>query len=127
LPLFYQWLRNGTPLTDGGAISGSQTAQLTIASVTNGAAFSVIIANGAASVTSATVGVTINGAPTILTQPSNCTNVAGTPASFFVSAMGTAPLVCQWTKHGLPLSNGGNIVGGGRNVLSIAIVNAWDG
>ncbi|MFO0895602.1 MAG: FG-GAP-like repeat-containing protein [Phycisphaerales bacterium] len=33
-PVLYQWKRNGVPLADGGAISGSQTATLTIQGVT---------------------------------------------------------------------------------------------
>jgi uncharacterized delta-60 repeat protein len=53
-PLIYQWKRNGSPLADGGTVSGSQTASLTLGSLTLGDAgsYSVVVTNQAGSVTS---------------------------------------------------------------------------
>lgn len=61
------------------------------------------------------------GAPSITTQPQNQTVVTNTPASFFVSAAGTAPLGYQWyfnsniisgataTNHVIASVQGGNV------------------
>jgi gamma-glutamyltranspeptidase/glutathione hydrolase len=126
LPLFYQWLRNGVPLTDGGAISGAQTPRLTVASVTNSASYSVIITNGAASLTSASAGLSVDGAPAVVIQPVNRTNLAGTLATFSVTAMGTAPLAYQWLKNGANLANGGNISGATTSALSLDSITLGD-
>ena len=50
LPLSYQWLENGTNLTDGGQISGSATSALTISNLveSNDGTYSVIINNAIA-------------------------------------------------------------------------------
>ena len=126
LPLFYQWFRNGVALADGGAISGSQTPQLTIAPVTNSAAFSVVVSNGAVSINTATVAVTVNGAPAIVVQPTSRTDVEGASATFSVTAAGTAPFAYRWTKNGAPLSNGGNISGATDSTLNLANVSEAD-
>ncbi|MEO5803984.1 MAG: gamma-glutamyltransferase [Verrucomicrobiota bacterium] len=125
LPLFYQWFKNGVPLTDGGAISGAQTPQLTVSSVTSGAAYAVTVFNGGASA-SGSADLTINGAPAIVTQPVSRANLAGTLATFSVSAIGAAPLAYQWTKNGLPLANGGNVSGATSPTLNLANVSTAD-
>ena len=43
-------------------------------------------------------------APSVVTQPMNQTVVEGQPATFSVSANGTAPLNYQWMKNGAPIS-----------------------
>jgi uncharacterized repeat protein (TIGR03803 family) len=47
LPLIYQWQENGTNLTDGGSISGSATATLTLSGVVaaNSGTYSVTVSN----------------------------------------------------------------------------------
>jgi hypothetical protein len=52
--LTYQWLRNGTPLADGGSISGAQTPTLTIdpATFADRAAYSVSVTDACSTVTS---------------------------------------------------------------------------
>lgn len=54
LPMFYQWQENGTPLADGGQISGSATTTLTISNVSaaNAGVYSVIVNNSVHSTTS---------------------------------------------------------------------------
>jgi hypothetical protein len=61
VPLFYQWQRNGTNLTDGGNISGSSTNALSLnaATATDGGNYSVIITSTYGSVTSSTVTLTV--------------------------------------------------------------------
>jgi Concanavalin A-like lectin/glucanases superfamily len=68
VPLFYQWMRNGTNLLDGGNISGSQSNVLTITGVSAIDVFNnyqVIVSNAENTVTSSQVSLsltTTNGA-----------------------------------------------------------------
>jgi hypothetical protein len=52
--LSYQWRRNGTPLSDGGPISGSATATLTIdpAAFTDAASYDVLVTDACGSIAS---------------------------------------------------------------------------
>jgi gamma-glutamyltranspeptidase len=126
LPLFYRWLSNGVPLTDGGQISGSQTAHLTVASATSGAAYSVVLTNGSMSITSSAAALTINGAPVITLQPSSRTNVVGSTVTFSVAATGAAPLAYRWTKNGTNLFDGGNISGATTTQLTVDFASLAD-
>src|SRR5439155_23394715 len=105
----------------------AQTPQLTVASVTNGAAYSVVIANGGASVTSAPAALTIDGKPAIVSQPASRTNFMGTLATFSATAIGNAPLAYQWLKNGANLADGGNISGATTSQLSVNSVTVADG
>ncbi len=126
-PFTYKWRRNGSPLTDGGNITGSASAVLTLASVSSSdaASYSVIVSNSVGSATSANAALTVNVSPVITTQPSSRTNVAGTTATFNVSATGTA-LQYQWRKNGNILSNGANVLGATSSALTISGVTATD-
>jgi len=68
----------------------------------------------------------IIGTPVLVTQPASRTNNAGTTATFFVSAAGTAPLTYQWFKGAVPLSDGGNILGSGASTLTLSNVLGGD-
>lgn len=65
-------------------------------------------------------------APTITDQPDSQTVVAGTTAVFSVSAGGTAPLVYQWRKGGVDLTNGGNVAGADTATLMLTNVQPGD-
>lgn len=72
-PLSYQWLLNGaTVLADGGLISGSQTATLSMAGVaaTNAGSYSVIVSNASGSVTSGAATLTVLSLPAANTYAS---------------------------------------------------------
>ncbi len=125
LPLFYQWFKNGVALTNGATISGAQTPQLTINSISNSASFVVVITNGAASV-SATAALSVDGAPAISVQPASRTNFAGTPATFSVTAIGNATLTYQWLKGGTNISDNGNISGATTSLLNLNSVSNAD-
>jgi uncharacterized repeat protein (TIGR03803 family) len=64
--LAYQWLDNGTNLTNGGNISGAQTSALAIANVTSASAgtYSVIVSNALASVPSSSATLTVTSVTT---------------------------------------------------------------
>ncbi len=103
LPLFYQWSTNGVPLSDGGSITGSQTSQLNISAIAQGAAYTVTVSNGAGIVTSSAANLTVDGKPAIVTQPASLTNAIGSTTTFSVSAIGNN-LAYQWMKNGSPLA-----------------------
>ena len=65
--------------------------------------YAVVVTNAAGAVTSAVASLTVLVSPTVTIQPSNQTAVAGTSASFSVTATGTAPLGYQWTFDSAPL------------------------
>ncbi len=60
-PLNYQWRHNGNDLSDGGSISGAQTAMLSIADaqVENSGAYNCVIRNGLGEATSDSVSVQV--------------------------------------------------------------------
>jgi hypothetical protein len=100
LPLTYQWFMNGTA-------SGTSSSTFSIAQTTtgqNGAQIYVKVSNSAGNAPSNTVTLTVNPAaptaPAITQQPTNATVTAGQPATFTVSATGTAPLAFQWFFNG---------------------------
>lgn len=126
-PFTYKWRRNGSPLNDGGNISGSANIVLTVANVadTDAASYSVIVSNAVGSAASSNAVLTVNAPATISTQPLSRTNVAGTLATFSVGASGTA-IQYQWRKNGTALSNGGSITGASSPTLSIANVGTSD-
>jgi hypothetical protein len=64
--------------------------------------------------------------PSIASQPLSRTNMAGTTATFSVTASGTAPLSYQWRKNGVNLSNGGSVSGVNTPTLALANVQTAD-
>ena len=64
--------------------------------------------------------------PSITTQPQSRTNLAGTTATFVVTADGTAPLSYQWLFNGTNLTDNGHIVGSQSNSLTISTVAVSD-
>ena len=64
-PLSYQWRKAGTPLTDGGNVSGAATATLTLTGIAAGdaAAYDVVVTNIFGTATSAVANLTVNTPP----------------------------------------------------------------
>ena len=100
-PLYYQWLKDGAPLADGGNVTGAGTAVLTLTGVlrADAAGYSVVVSNVLGSVTSAVARLTVID-PVISAQPVGQVRDAGQDATFNVTAAGTAPLAYQWLKNG---------------------------
>lgn len=116
----YQWFRNGTVIA--GATQASYTTPAAVLS-DSGAQFRVMAANTAGSATSSTATLTVLAsavAPTITGQPSAATITEGQPASFTVTATGTAPLSYQWYKGATPVS------GATQATLAFAAAQASD-
>ena len=100
--LTYQWRKNGVNLSNGGNISGTTTATLTINPVgtgdaaTAGAGYDCVVTESATcSTTSTRVALTVNTPPSITDQPDNATVAVGAEANFAVTATG-AGIAYQW-------------------------------
>ena len=100
-PLTYQWQKNGANIS--GATAATYTTPATSAS-DNGTQFTVLVSNGAGTVTSNVAMLSVNTAPSITNQPTSQNVTAGQTATFSVSATGTAPLGYQWQKNGAAIS-----------------------
>ena len=96
MPLTYQWQKNGANIS--GATSATYTTPATT-SADNGATFGVTVMHSTQSVASSLATLTVNGPPSITSQPSNQTVTVGQTATFSVTAAGTAPLSYQWQKN----------------------------
>jgi hypothetical protein len=105
LPLSYQWNFNGTD------IDGATNATLTLVGVqTNQAGtYLVQVTNTFGSIASSNAVLTVLVPPSIITQPTGCTNVVGATANFNVVADGTAPLNYQWSFNGTNLGGATNV------------------
>ncbi len=105
----YQWLKNGVPLADGGNVSGSNAASLTIDSVSDvdEAAFSVLVTNLTSGVTvsSASASLVVLGAPEILAATSSSAAETSEPFTISVTARGTGILTYVWEKDGVVLTS----------------------
>jgi hypothetical protein len=103
-PLTYQWQRDGNPIA--GATAAAYTTPATVLA-DSGAAFRVVVTNGAGSATSAAATLTVNAAgPTITAQPQGLSVLVGRPAAFSVTAVASSgTLRYQWRR------NGANITG----------------
>lgn len=105
-PLSFQWMKNDVSLSDSATISGSATATLTIANVSqaDAANYSVFVSNSSGSVTSAVATLVVIDPPSITTQPEGQTRSIGQSVTFSVEATGTAPLSYQWQFNATPIS-----------------------
>ncbi len=97
-PLFFQWFK------DGSSITNATNSTLTVASVLQSDAGSYIlkVSNSlATNIATRTAILTVSGSPVVLTdvtQPADQAVTEGLPATFTVAASGSAPLSYQWFK-----------------------------
>ncbi|HVT72268.1 MAG TPA: immunoglobulin domain-containing protein, partial [Lacunisphaera sp.] len=102
--LSYQWLKNGVALTDGGNVSGSATAVLTLTNIQPGdaAGYAVVVTgNGTARSAAAQLAVTVP--PTISAQPSAQSLSAGGTINLSVTATDTGDITYQWRRNGFAI------------------------
>jgi hypothetical protein len=113
---YYQWQRQAagsgawSDLSNGGGYSGATTATLRAVSAIamSGDRFRCVVSNTAGLATSNEVTLTVGSMPSITTQPTPVTVLAGQNATFFVVASGTAPLSYQWSRYGVPVPGATN-------------------
>ncbi len=104
--LGYQWYRNATNRLSGATASSYSLASAQ--STNNGDFFAVVVTNASGALTSSIAMLTVNSGavlPSITTQPTNLTVVAGQPATLVVGATGTAPLKYQWWRSSTNVSS----------------------
>ena len=104
--LSYQWSLNGA------IISGGTNATLVLTNIQpwQAGSYTVTVTNCNGPTTSSNAVLTVVGLPpTISTQPTNITALAGDNATFAVTADGTAPLSCQWTFNNTNLDDATNL------------------
>ena len=102
-PLSYQWRKGGT------GISGATAPSFTIGATAtaDSGSYDAVVSNAAGTATSAVATLQVNAvaiAPAITAQPQSLVLSAGSPATFTVTASGTAPLSYQWRKGGTGIS-----------------------
>ena len=116
-PFNYRWLKNGSPVVNGGrsilVIENVQPSDV--------GTYYVTVTNLTGTVTSQSVQLTLSaGVPTILMQPVSQTVPLGSQVAFSVLASGADPLNYQWRKDGT------NIAGATSATLNLASASASD-
>ena len=104
--LYYQWYQGPTKLIDGGDITGSTLATLTInnAQLSDAGNYTVVVTNNYGSVTSAVAVVTVTPSPDIVQEPQPNTLVySGNQVSLTISAIGATPLSYHWYHGASPI------------------------
>lgn len=98
-PLTYQWLK------DGVSVVGATNPTLVLANITpaqNGA-YTVLVSNPVGTATSNPANVEVLQAPTIVSQPSSQTVLAGRTFTLDVQVGGSVPYTFAWYKDGVLL------------------------
>jgi hypothetical protein len=114
----YQWSFNGSPLSDGGDVSGATTAQLTVANTDAGdeGEYHCVVDFGCLSVASsvATLDLTANDLDAAMVTPDiiqACVSAGVGIAAFEVSVNDATGVSYQWDLNGTPLTEGGKFSG----------------
>jgi uncharacterized repeat protein (TIGR03803 family) len=89
-PLSFQWVLNGTKLTNGGNISGATNRQLTIGpeAISNAGSYSVVVTNAFGSVTSTVAALKIPVPTLTITSPKTNTSVTSATLTVHGTAAG---------------------------------------
>jgi len=95
-PLSYQWLRAGV------AVSGATSSTFVLENIKSAqtGAYSVVVTNSVGTATSQSATVEVLEPPTIVSQPSSQTVIAGRTLVWDVSVTGTVPYTFAWFKNG---------------------------
>ncbi len=127
-PLIYQWYFNGAPLVNGGRVSGSTTANLTISgTLTNDAgSYRLVVTNNYGSSTSLVAALTVLIPAMITSQPTNQSVLLSSNTTFSATVIGDAPLSFQWYFKGTPLTDDGHVSGSTTTNLAISNIQTND-
>lgn len=121
----FRWNKNGTPLTDGGRVSGALTNTLTISNITSAdaALYTVTATSPSASLSSNAALLTVLAGPEITSDPLSQTVDIGGTVTFTGSAVGAGTLTYQWLLFGNTVSNGDGITGATTPTLTLTGVD----
>ena len=100
----YQWRKDGNDIA--GATQSSYSFAAT--SIDNDTVFAVAVSNASGTLLSNNASLWVVSAPAIRSQPVSQSVLAGSSATFTVSATGTGPLRYQWKKNGTDISGATN-------------------
>jgi hypothetical protein len=125
----YQWYFEGSPVANGGRISGADTDTLVITDaqeeIDEGSYYVVVAGSSDPAIQSDVVSLTV-GNPIIVSNPLALSLPQGQGAQFEVEAVGVAPLFYRWRKDGVNLVDGGRFSGVTTPTLNIANVQFAD-
>ncbi|MCF8226739.1 MAG: immunoglobulin domain-containing protein [Bacteroidales bacterium] len=119
--LDYQWTKDGSIISDGGNISGTNTNNLTVSNAlkSNSGSYECLVTAGICnSDNSLPATVTVNRNTSITIQPVGDTICNGNNTSLSITATGDN-LTRQWYKDGLALQDTSGYAGINQNTLSI--------
>jgi uncharacterized delta-60 repeat protein len=125
----YQWQKNGSPLSNGGNVSGATTDTLTLSNIQDAdqAAYSLVISSpGASAVTSRVASLDVLGAPEITQDPVAQTVDFGGTVTFTGAATGATTLTYQWYYGTTALTNGTGVSGATTNTLNLTNIDFND-
>lgn len=124
----FRWHRNGIALDDGGRISGSHAATLTLSPplATDGGIYTCVVTSSCESAVSQPAKLNI-GPPGIAVDPPRFTPACiGGTADMPVITYGAEPATYQWFKDGVPLNDGAHYIGTHSSYLGIFNVGPSD-
>jgi hypothetical protein len=127
--LTYQWYLDDQALTNGGNISGANSATLNLANVQENVdegVYHVVVGGGADPAVQSEDALLQVGNPAITQQPQSVAVNPGVTVNFEVQAIGNPPLLYRWQKDGVPLNNGGRFSGVTTPTLTITNVQEGD-
>lgn len=100
MPLSFQWRLNGVDIPGEDADS----LDLFTTSLADAGAYEVVVSNSCGTIVTAAGVLTVDVAPTLVTQPMSDSDCESGTVTLTVSATGTAPLSYQWRQDGVPLA-----------------------
>ena len=115
-PLSWQWVKDGTRLTNGAIITTNLIGDTTFA-YTNVAAqlvdagsYWLVVNNSAGSATSSVAQVNVGYAPVVVQQPLSLTGPTGSTVALSCNVTGTVPINLQWLLNSNPLPDATNAI-----------------
>jgi uncharacterized delta-60 repeat protein len=104
-PLFYQWFKDQTALTNGNELSGAQASALVLSNVSwqTAGSYWLLATNLYGSLTTSVAVVTV-GDPAISASPQAAALDVGQSTNLTVAAVSSQPISYQWRLNGVPLA-----------------------